>query len=100
MTTCIDTEEIYFPLSQYESAYVSYRLDALTHATDDGPRTRFLSTDPSDEDSNVLVYERFYRFIPGITRIKLVKIRQKWIIKQEIYSFKIFFWLYDSFIIT
>ena len=60
MTTCIDTVEIYYPLSQYEARYVSYQLDALTHATDDGHRTRFLSTDPSDEDSNVLVYERFY----------------------------------------
>ena len=100
MTTCIDTVEIYYPLSQYEARYVSYQLDALTHATDDGPRTRFLSTNPYDEDSNVLVYERFYRFIPGITRIKLVKIRQKWIIKQEIYSFKIFFWLKPELLIT
>ena len=68
MTTCIDTLEISYPLS-HDISYVSYRLDALTHASDEAPRNRFLSTDPEDDSNNVMEYERFYRFMPGITRI-------------------------------
>ncbi len=100
MTTCIDTLTIYYPLSQFEASYVAYRLDALTHATDDGPRTRFLSTNPEDDGSNELKYERFYRYVPGITQIRLFKFREKWIIRQDVYRFKIFFWLKPELLIT
>ncbi len=100
MTTCIDTIEICYPLSQHEAGYIAYRLDAVTHAENEEPRSHFLSTDPDDEDSNVLVYERFYRFIPGITRIKLLKTREKWVIRQTVFRFKIFFWLKPELLVT
>ena len=92
MTTCIDTLEISYPLSHHEISYVSYRLDALTHASDEAPRNRFLSTDPEDDSNNVMEYERFYRFMPGITRIKLLKYRKDWAVRQVSYGFKIFLW--------
>ena len=100
MITCIDTLTIYYPLSQFEVSYVAYRLDALTHAEDEGPRTRFLSTNPEDEDSNELKYERFYRYVPGITQIRLFKYREKWIIRQDVYRFKIYLRLKPELLIT
>ena len=100
MITCIDTLTIYYPLSQFEASYVSYRLDALIHAADDGSRTRFLSTNPEDDGSNELKYERFYRYVPGITKIRLFKYREKWIIRQDVYRFKIYLWLKPELLIT
>jgi hypothetical protein len=73
----------------------------VTHAKDEGLRRRFLSTDPDDPKSiNELVYERFYRFYRGITEIKLLKLREKWIINRPVYHFKIFFRLKPELLVT
>lgn len=101
MTTCIDTVQIYYPLSQHEASYVIYRLDAVTHEGNSRPREHFLSTDPDDTESiNEMVYDRFYRYVRGITRIKLIKLREKWIINRPVYRFKIFFWLKPELLVT
>ena len=100
MTTCIDTLEISYPLSHHEISYVSCRLDALTHASDEALRNRFLSTDPVYDNNNVMEYERFYRFMPGITRIKLLKYRKEWAVRQVSYAFKIFLWLKPELLVT
>lgn len=100
MTTCIDTIEMSYVLSQSEAAYVAFRLDAVTHAEDENQRSHFLSTAPEDEESNVLVYERFYRVVPGITRIKLLKYRKKWVIRQSLYGFRVSFWVKPELLVT
>lgn len=100
MTTCIDTLEISYPLSHHEISYVSYRLDAITHASDETPRNQFLSTDSEYDSKNVIEYERFYRFMPGITRIKLLKYRKEWAVRQVSYAFKIFLWLKPELLVT
>ena len=101
MTTCIDTIEIYYPLSHYEAGYVAYQLDAMTHATDEGKRKRFLSIDFDDKDNvRELVYDRFYRYITGITRIKLLKLREKWVVNRTSYRFKIYIWLKPELLVT
>ena len=100
MTTCIDTFEMSYVLTQQEAVYVAFRLDSVTHAADEEQRSHFLSTFPADEESNVLEYERFYRVVPGITRIKLLKYRKNWVIRQELYGFKIFFWVKPELLVT
>lgn len=101
MTTCIDTIEIYYPLSQGEAGYVACRLDALTHAPSAGPRDQFLSTEQDNADNiNVMEYDRFYRLIPGITRIKLLKIKEPWIINRAVYRFKIFIRIKPELLVT
>lgn len=98
MTTCIDTFEMSYVLTQQEAAYAAFRLDAVTHAEDEEQRSRFLST--ADEEINVLEYERFYRVVPGITRIKLLKYRKKWVVRQVLYGFKVSFWLKPELLVT
>ena len=100
MSTCIDTIEVYIHLSQHEVSYVASRLDIVTHAASDEPRNQFLSTNQADEEHNVLEYERFYRFVPGITRIKLLKYRMDWAIRRAQYGFKIFCWLKPELLVT
>ena len=100
MTTCIDTVQVFYPLSQPEAGYIAYRLDTVTHAADSDPRERFLSTDPDADNINELVYERFYRYVPGITQVKLLKLREKWIINRPAYRFKIYFWLKPELLVT
>ncbi len=100
MTTCIDTIEIFYPLSQGEAGYIACRLDTLTHASDAEQRNRFLSTEPDDDDSNVLEYDGFYRFITGITRIKLLKIKESWTVNRPVYWFKIFIWVKPELLVT
>ena len=100
MTTCIDTIEIVYPLSKVEAGYIACRLDALTHASDAEQRSHFLSTEPDDDESYVLEYDRFYRFVPGITRIKLLKIKEPWIVNRPVYRFKIFIRIKPELLVT